>query len=453
MTKSLLLDTNNQNILAAAKQVLTYNTTSEGIIIPAQGLYPHQVLWDSCFIAIGLSNYNLKLAQKQILTLLKAQWLNGMIPNIVFSPGLRYWLDRHIWRSRIAPQSNPNFATGGITQPPMLAEAVVRIGNKLTTSKRKQWYRSVYPALLAYHEWLYIERDPKNRGLVTLIHPWETGLDNTPPLIATLRHQHEPRWINLVTRLKLDKLADHIRFDAKYVDYRQRNSTIEALSLYAALRRLRKQKYNTQRILEKPPFAIEDLTYNCILIRANELLSEIAKTINETLPPLIKNRIIRAESSLDQLWDNDQSEYFSRNFTWDSFIREPSIAALLPLYSGAVSPLRALELVKSITSFENKGVNFPVPSVPPDSSWFKPMGYWQGPTWINMNWLIIDGLKRYGFNRQAELLTRKTLDLVGNNGFYEYFNPLNGNPAGIANFSWSAALAIDLIMNTKATEL
>ena len=88
---------------------------------------------------------------------------------------------------------------------------------------------------------------------------------------------------------------------------------------------------------------------------------------------------------------------------------------------------------------------WPVPSVPQNSSYFDPYKYWQGPTWVNTNWLIIDGLTRYGFLAEAKLLKEKTLELVEKSGFYEYFNPLDGGPAGAANFSWTAALTIDLV--------
>ena len=91
------------------------------------------------------------------------------------------------------------------------------------------------------------------------------------------------------------------------------------------------------------------------------------------------------------------------------------------------------------------GPAYPVPSVPTNSFWFRPKLYWQGPTWVNMNWLIIDGLKRYGFNEHAKALTESTLEMVEKSGCYEYFDPLNGEPAGAKNFSWTAALTIDLL--------
>jgi glycogen debranching enzyme len=62
-----------------------------------------------------------------------------------------------------------------------------------------------------------------------------------------------------------------------------------------------------------------------------------------------------------------------------------------------------------------------------------------------MNWLIIDGLKRYGFNDHAEALRESTLEMIEQHGFFEYFSPIDGTPAGTNNFSWTAALAIDLL--------
>jgi glycogen debranching enzyme len=87
--------------------------------------------------------------------------------------------------------------------------------------------------------------------------------------------------------------------------------------------------------------------------------------------------------------------------------------------------------------------------VPTSSPWFNPKLYWQGPTWVNINWLIIDGLRRYGFKDHANALTESTLEMVTKAGCYEYFNPLNGAPYGGANFSWTAALAIDLLKTSR----
>ena len=145
---------------------------------PTTELYPHQWLWDSCFIAIGQRHFNVKQAQKEIKNIFRGQWKNGMVPNIIYGNAKRYSDD--IWHSNVSPYAPKKIKTSGITQPPMIAEAIIKIGEKLSSAERKKWYKSIFPQLLAYHEWLYRERDPRAEGLVVLVHPWETGLDNTP---------------------------------------------------------------------------------------------------------------------------------------------------------------------------------------------------------------------------------------------------------------------------------
>ena len=79
------------------------------------------------------------------------------------------------------------------------------------------------------------------------------------------------------------------------------------------------------------------------------------------------------------------------------------------------------------------GSPYPVPSVPLGSRWFKPTRYWQGPAWVNMNWLIIDGLRRYGFTGEADALRLKTLELVEKSGFYEYYHPVTGEHRNLSS--------------------
>jgi len=216
------------------------------------------------------------------------------------------------------------------------------------------------------------------------------------------------------------------------------------LALYNLLRKIRSSKYDSSKILSRPAFAVQDITYNSIFIRANSLLLEVAKDINEALPRELLDFSAKAATSIDKFWDQQDCQYYSREFVSGKLIKEPSIGALLPLYSGAISASRAEQLVKTLSDRDSFNLNYPVPSVPANSQWFNSTRYWQGPTWINTNWLIISGLRRYGFDDQADTLTKSTLKLVQKSGFYEYFDPISGQPSGVNNFSWTAALVIDL---------
>ncbi|MGC1176904.1 MAG: trehalase family glycosidase [Candidatus Saccharimonadales bacterium] len=434
------------DVLEQAKVVLEMNDRGN-YTQPAHGLYPHQWLWDSCFTAIGLRHLDVERAKAELLSLLRGQWHNGMLPNIIFRDDPQYRIDRSVWRSWINPFAPNDVTTSGLTQPPMLAEAVVQVGKKLDWPERRQWYRAVYPALIAYHQWLYNERDPHGEGLVLLVHPWETGLDNTPPWMAELHEHLMPLWIRFLRKIKLDRLVNFFRRDTRSIPANQRFSVIEAIAMYSVQRRLRRKAYDINRILDHSLFSIEDLSYNSMFVRANTHLRDIAKSLREELPEGLEQRMAKTEKALEQLWDPYSGQYYSRDFITHRLLKTPSIATLLPLYAGSITQERAEQLVRLLENEHQFGPAYPVPSVPTNSFWFQPKLYWQGPTWVNMNWLIIDGLRRYGFKDHAAALRESTLEMVSKSGCYEYFDPLTGEPAGAANFSWTAALVIDLLKN------
>lgn len=441
------LPTNDQ-VLEACKEILLKNQRGD-YTMPVENLYPHQWLWDSCFIAIGLAEYDLPRAQNELRSLLRGQWSNGMLPNIIFAEGDTHKRDRNIWQSWRNAFAPDHVSTTGITQPPMFAEAIVRIGQKLKRVEKRSWYQDMYPALLAYHKWLYAERDPHNEGLVLLIHPWESGLDNSPPWIDQLHMHSKPTWIRVIEKLKLDKTAVLFRRDTQHVPPGQRVNNIDALLYFSIIQRLKRKNWDIEKILSRSHFSVQDLTFNCILIRANQHLREIAKTIGHELPEDLVLSMEKTEVALENLWDGFYKQYYSRTFITHKLVKEPSLATLMPLYAGTIDKERANDLVKLLNSPKQFGTRYPIPSVPINSSWYKELGYWQGPTWINTNWLIADGLERYGFIDEAHHIREASIELVTKRGPHEYFSAKSGEPGGATNFSWSAALTIEMLQKSN----
>jgi len=285
---------------------------------------------------------------------------------------------------------------------------------KLT--ERRAWYKMVYQPLVDYHQWLYTDRDPHSEGLVLQIHPWETGLDNTPPWMHELHEHLLPWWVRLAEKSRLEKLMTPFRRDTRSCQL------ISAFLMSKPWRYLMSnddwdEKFTILIRSRSCPVAIEDLTFNSIFVRANTCLVEIAKTLREDLPEELVVSMKKTKEALDQLWDPFASEYFSRDFVTHKLLTTSSIGALMPLYAGCITKERAKVLVELLENKHRFGPAYPVPTAPLDSPQFDPMRYWQGPTWVNTNWMIIDGLKRYGFNDHAEALRESTLELIAKSGF------------------------------------
>ena len=85
---------------------------------------------------------------------------------------------------------------------------------------------------------------------------------------------------------------------------------------------------------------------------------------------------------------------------------------------------------------------------------FEAHRYWRGPVWLQVNWLLEKGFRQYGFDKLADQIKEDALALVKRDGFYEYFNPKKDVAAGKggyggSHFSWTAAVVIDFLNDTK----
>lgn len=415
--------------------------------VPSPKLYPHQWLWDSCFIAIGLRHIDPRRAATEIESLFRGQWQSGMLPHITLREDSGYWAGAGFWQSSVSPAAPKDVATSGITQPPVVAIAAEKVAQKLPEAEAHVFLKQIYPKLLAYHNWLYRDRDPDNRGLIVLVNAWECGFDNTPPWMHTIRFL-SPLWISTFIKMRLNGVFTKRRRDTKTVPAEQRISNIEALKLAHLAYMHRKNDYDSRKTISTSRYCVEDIGFSSILIAANKSLLRIANHISEDIPSDLSYRFTQTEKALEELWDEETQMYYSRNFHTKRVLKQPTISGLLPLFSGAISKERADKLVRTLSDARQFGTDFPVPTVPTSSRYFKEICYWQGPSWINSNWMVVHGLENYGYKEKAADIRQKSLELVGKNGCNEYFSALNGKPLGASNFSWTAALALDLLKTT-----
>jgi neutral trehalase len=158
----------------------------------------------------------------------------------------------------------------------------------------------------------------------------------------------------------------------------------------------------------------------------------------------------RTRSAFDGLWDEETRQYCSRDAVTGTLLRTPTVATFLPLYAGVVPSTRITVLADQLRDPSGYWPRFPVPTVPTTAAQFREQRYWKGPTWVNTNWLVIEGLRAAGEHARAAELRDRTLDLVGRSGFWEYFSPLSGEGFGAPSFSWTAALTLDLLAAVRA---
>lgn len=130
---------------------------------------------------------------------------------------------------------------------------------------------------------------------------------------------------------------------------------------------------------------------------------------------------------------------------------------LFPLITGRLPRHITRRLVEHIQRREEFWTAFPLPTVAANQAEYDPEQMWRGPTWINVNYLLIEGLFKSGYADLARSLRQRTLELLmAQPDFYEYYHPESGEnpPKAAPIYGWSAALFIDMVIQvTREAEM
>lgn len=409
---------------------------------PSRTLYPHQWSWDSAFIAIGRSWYDEPRARLELDTLFDAQWSNGMVPHIVFDPSVpedAYFPGPAFWASDRSPHAPRSVRTSGITQPPLHARAALESHRHATdVAGSLAWLRRLYPRLRAQHAYLDRHRDPLGTGLPTIVHPWETGLDNSPVWDRDLRDLRIPQ----------GGIPTYRRHDIRRVAAADRptDETYDAF-VYLAVR-YRDSGYDDDHLLEHVGFAVAGPLFTAIHLWSTHALAEIARLVDaDPSPHEIAARRIH-EALIRELWDPALGRFAPKDLLTGRRQPERTIVSFAPLLDPDLPEpmVQAICADLETASFRPDAPDhFVVPTDDLRSPDFDRRRYWRGPVWLNTNWLLWSGLRQHGRDDLADAIASSSLRLVERSGFHEYFDPFDGSGRGSADFGWSAALTIDLI--------
>jgi glycogen debranching enzyme len=401
---------------------------------PGPHQYPHQWNWDSALIALGLSHFDLPRAQAEIRALLSGQWQDGMVPSVVYhSTPSDYFPSPGFWQIENSP-SAPSVPTTGITQPPLLA-TVVRTLHARTPMT--DFVADVYPALLRWHRWLHTDRDVDGSALACIIHPWESGTDDSP------------RWLHLFEAIHPEALPEFRRGDTRYVAAAERPNPTEYERFIYLIDVFRKLNYAPAELLKYSPFLAQDVLFNAILFRADEDLHELAVDLGQPTGE-IDTWLDRVRLNFNnRFWDEHTGVYYDYDLRTQNPIPVNTASTFLPLFAGLPSREQAQRLVEehllNPKEYAPDGeIHHWVTTTAKNESTWEARRYWRGPVWIIMNWFIMQGLRRYGYDDLVETIRQDTLGLMETSGFREYYDPRDGSGCGSTDFSWSAALALEL---------
>ena len=105
------------------------------------------------------------------------------------------------------------------------------------------------------------------------------------------------------------------------------------------------------------------------------------------------------------LWDAKQGLYFDYNFVNQTLSTYEYATTFYPLWAGLASPEQAQAVVKNLALFEQPG-GLTMSRVESQAQWDYPYG------WAPIQLLAVDGMRRYGFNAEADRVAYNFLSMV-----------------------------------------
>jgi hypothetical protein len=356
------------------------------------------------------------------------------VPHIVFDPHVRadaYFPGPSFWQSAAAPGA-PAVPTSGIVQPPAhaLAAWMTYLADP-ATARARGFLPRIYPRLAGWHRYLTTRRDLTGSGLMSVVHPWESGMDNSPA------------WDRPLARVTPVPTAEFTRRDLHHAAAAAERPTDEDYGRYVRLARdYRDAGYADS--LRVHGFAVEDPLSNALLTAGEHALAAMAAELGRDPRPHLAAAARLTDALMSHLYDPAAGMFFPRDAHTGSLLRSYSVGGLLPLVVPGL-PVAA-ELIRTALGERFRlGAACPLPSYDLTAADHDPGRYWRGPGWWNTSWLFWRGLRLHGETALAGDLRDRLLDRVRTAGFREYADPLTGTGHGADDFSWTAALTLDLI--------
>ncbi len=348
--------------------------------------------WDTFFNALLLSTVSGELAWAALLAGLDTRYPNGNVPN---------------WRSRRG-------GTPDRSQPPVGSFAALKLHR---VHPDRAALAAAWPGLLAWCDWWTADKGgrPRREGLSPGLLSWgsDTALVPAPERL--------PRW----------------EVDASGHQRAAWESGQDDLPLWD------EAEWDPEREVLAMS-AVDLCSYRALDL---ECLSRIARILGNGRTARRFDAAYRhlAETMNRTLWSDAAGLYLDELPSGHS----PRVAAsnFLPLLAGIPSRRRARCMVEVLRDPARFWGEWVLPTISRDDLAFADQQYWRGSIWPPMNYLVLQGLRRYGFDDLAADLASKGARMFladrSRTGFCrENFSARTGRGRGQRFQSWGPLFAL-----------
>lgn len=169
-----------------------------------------------------------------------------------------------------------------------------------------------------------------------------------------------------------------------------------------------------------------------------------------------KEAEMRKEAVLS-MWDQEDGFFYDRDERDNSIIRVKSVSGLLPMWAGIASPAQVRRLmIEHVMNPSEFWRGYPLPAMAGTDPGYSPVHLpgdigcnWRANTWIPTNYMVMKGMVRYGYKKEAYAIAESSAKLVEKSGNREYYVTESGDGCGEKVFWGWTLLAYFMVQEIR----
>ena len=352
--------------------------------------------------------------------MLHFQQPDGRIPQMI------NWRHKRGLTDPLKPRLYTKHEYNDLTQMPVLPYSLRAI--YAATGNDTAVLREFLPPLIKYFNWWKTTRDLDGTGVVTILHPWESGLDLTPAydpaLGVRLTSRARPAWSEIYPQLIQLALSYRWRYSWDQTAILSRTSAAPGPINF---------------------FKVQDIAVNCVYASGWAILGDLATALNNdddddddnnntSLAAECHANAAHAETGIMTHLFSPTLNRFVTGYndpTTNAQLFHPvrTVQTLFPLLLSptTLSPTILTALLSSLTSPQEFWTPYPIPSVSASEPEYNPVQntdlLWRGTAWGFTNWFVMEGLRKHGQTDLVNKVMDRWIAMATKAGIWEIYNP------------------------------
>ncbi|MDQ1558912.1 MAG: alpha,alpha-trehalase [Pyrinomonadaceae bacterium] len=344
------------------------------------------------------------------------------------------------------------------SQPPFLTRMILDVYRH---KPDRAWLERTVPVIEKYYR--YWADEPHTTGAAGLARYYDAGEGVAPEVVSAERDREGRTHYDLVRAY----YRTHEVTDYDLTQYYDRARDELTPLFYKSDRSMRESGFDPSNrfgpfnadIIHYYPVCLNSLLY----VMANDT-AQILKTLGRPRDAAIweyRAAAIKHYGVNRLMWDERDGLYYDYNFKTKAVRRYPFVTTFYPLWAGIATPQQAARVVANLHLFERAG-GLQTSTNESGSQWDAPYG------WAPMQLIAVEGLRRYGYEREANRISVNFLSLVlrefiEHNTIVEKYDVTTrrsqigaglkfGYKSNEIGFGWTNAAFVELYAALPATE-